>query len=150
MSQPVHVLLVRADGLLWALPVDNVDQTLELAGRSIHDVGGLPMVMFRDAALEVIDVAAVLSGAPPADRRSAVIVWAGGRRRAFAVDELVGQVWLEPVAVPAVADGPYVSGIVVTEGDRRAGTRAGRGGRRVGSGQRRGVRIHGDAAECAV
>ena len=48
MSEPVHVLVVTADGLLWALPVDNVDQTLELAGRSVHGVGGLPMVVFRD------------------------------------------------------------------------------------------------------
>lgn len=117
MSKTVHVLLVRADGLLWALPVDSVDQTLELAGRSVHDVAGVPMVMFRDSALEVVDLSAVLSGAAPTDRRSAVIVWAGGRRRVFAVDQLVGQMWLEPVAVPAVADGPYLAGIVVTGGE---------------------------------
>ena len=62
-----------------------------------------------------------------------MIVWAGGRRRAFAVDELVGQMWLEPVEVPAVADGPYVSGIVVTDGDEVVPvTRAGRGGRARG------------------
>ncbi len=65
MSKTVHVLLVRADGLLWALPVDSVDQTLELAGRSMHDVAGVPMVMFRDSALEVVDLSAVLSGAAP-------------------------------------------------------------------------------------
>jgi hypothetical protein len=116
LSNTVHVLLVRADGLLWALPIDSVDQTLELAGRSVHHVAGVPMVMFRDSALEVIDVSAVVSGATPTDRRSAVSVWAGGRRRVFAVDELVGQVWLERVAVPAVADGPFVAGIVVTDG----------------------------------
>ena len=116
MSEPVHVLVVKAGGMLWAVPIDNVDQTLELTGRSVHQVAGVPMVMFRDSALEVVDIADVLGVGTHADRRSAVIVWAGGRRRAFAVDELIGQMWLERVDVPAVAQGPYVAGIVVIDG----------------------------------
>ena len=60
MSEPVHVLVVKAGGMLWAVPIDNVDQTLELTGRSVHQVAGVPMVMFRDSALEVVDIADVL------------------------------------------------------------------------------------------
>ncbi len=71
MSEPVHVLVVKARGMLWALPIDNVDQTLELTGRSVHQVGGVPMVMFRDSALEVVDIADVLGvgSTPIAGRR---------------------------------------------------------------------------------
>jgi chemotaxis protein CheC len=41
------------------------------------------------------------------------VVWAGARRRVFAVDELVGQMVLEPQDVPAAARGAHTSGVVI-------------------------------------
>ena len=44
-----------------------------------------------------------------------VVVWAGARRRVFAVDELVGQMVLERQDVPAAASGAHTSGVVILQ-----------------------------------
>ena len=60
MSDHVHVLVVRAAGLSWALPMDNVEQTFAMRGRRIHDVAGVPLLIFRGQSLEVLDLASAL------------------------------------------------------------------------------------------
>jgi chemotaxis protein histidine kinase CheA len=69
MSDPVHVLVVRAAGLPWALPMDSVEQTFGMRGRRIHDVAGVPLLIFRGQSLELLDLASALGqpcdGEPP-------------------------------------------------------------------------------------
>ena len=115
MSESIHVLVVRAGGLSWALPMGSVEQTFAFRDRPVHDVAGVRIVVFREDALEVVDVAARLGGAAGADLVAGVVIWAGGRRRVFAVDELVGQMELERQDVPAAARGTHISGVVVLE-----------------------------------
>jgi chemotaxis protein CheC len=112
LSESLHVLVVRAGGLQWALPMDSVEQAFELSKLTVHTLPGSRVVVFRGDALEVIDTAARL-GLGAAEPAAAAIVWAGGRRRAFGVEKLVGQMWLERSPVPAAARGPYTSGVVV-------------------------------------
>lgn len=113
MSESIHVLVVRAGGLSWALPMGSVEQTFAFRDRIVHDVAGVLVVVFREDALEVVDVAARLGVAAGADLVAGVVIWAGGRRRVFAVDELVGQMVLERQDVPAAARGTHTSGVVV-------------------------------------
>src|SRR5436190_2360568 len=115
MSKPIHVLVVRAEGLLWALPMDSVEQTLAFADRRVHDVAGTPVLVFRGDALEVIDIASRLGVGADGDRVAGVVVWAGGRRRVFAVDDLLGQMVLEREAVPRAAEAAHMSSIVLME-----------------------------------
>jgi chemotaxis protein CheC len=118
MSDPVHVLVVRAAGLPWALPMDSVEQTFGMRGRRIHDVAGVPLLIFRGQSLEVLDLAAALGqpcdGEPP---EAAVIVWAGGRRHAFGVQELVGQLVLERSPLPSFVRSRFCSGAVIDASD---------------------------------
>ncbi len=114
MSEPIHVLIVRAAGLQWALPMGSVEQTFAFGERQVHTVAGKQVVVFRDDALEVIPIAARLGFGADAPLVAGVVVWAGGRRRAFAVDELVGQMMLELEDVPAAAASASTAGIVVT------------------------------------
>jgi chemotaxis protein CheC len=115
MSNSIHVLVVRAQGLLWALPMDSVEQTLAFADRRVHDVAGTPVLVFRGDALEVIDIAARLGFGAGGERVACVVVWAGGRRRVFAVDELIGQMVLEREVVPQAAEAEHMSSLVLME-----------------------------------
>jgi chemotaxis protein CheC len=115
MSDSIHVLVVRAAGLPWALPMDSVEQTLTFADRRVHDVAGTPVIVFRNDALEVIDLAERLGLGADREHVFGVVVWAGGRRRVFAVDELVGQMVLEREDVPPAARGPQTSGMVLLD-----------------------------------
>lgn len=115
MSESIHVLVVRAEGLLWALPMDSVEQTLAFADRRVHDVAGTPVLVFRGDALEVIDIAAQLGFGADSERVAGVVVWAGGRRRVFAVDELIGQMVLERETVPRAAEAAHMSSLVLME-----------------------------------
>jgi chemotaxis protein CheC len=113
MSESLHVLVVRAGGLPWALPMDSVEQAFELSRHTIHDLPGSRLVVFRGDALEVIDTAARLGLGDGGEPAAAAIVWAGGRRRAFGVERLIGQMWLECAPVPPAARGPHTSGVVL-------------------------------------
>jgi chemotaxis protein CheC len=113
MSESLHVLVVRAGGLPWALPMDSVEQAFELSRHTIHDLPGSRLVVFRGDALEVIDTAARLGLGDGGEPSAAAIVWAGGRRRAFGVERLIGQMWLDCAPVPAAARGPHTSGVVL-------------------------------------
>lgn len=115
MSESIHVLVVRAAGLSWALPMGSVEQTLAFGDRHVHDVAGAEVVVFRGDALEVIRIASRLGFTADGPLVAGVVIWAGGRRRVFAVDELVGQMVLERQDVPAAARGAHTSGVVVLD-----------------------------------
>jgi chemotaxis protein CheC len=112
MPDVVHVLVVRAGGLAWALPMAAVEQTFDLKAQVRRGVGGTRVVHFRGHVLELIDLADRL-GLGGGSSGAAVLVWASGRRRAFAVDELVGQLMAERLEVPELAIGRFVSGVVL-------------------------------------
>jgi chemotaxis protein histidine kinase CheA len=114
MSESVHLLVVRAGGLAWALPMSTVEQTFDLREHRVHRVGFVDVVSFRGQTIELVDVAdrLGLEHEPPT---AAVVVWATGRRRAFAVEKLVGQIQVQRLDVPALATGDYASGLVLYE-----------------------------------
>lgn len=116
MPGPVHVLVVRAAGLPWGLPMDAVEQTFDLRGRRRHRVGGSNVVVFRGETIELLDLVGQL-GLADGEPSAAVVVWAAGRRRAFAVDELVGQLLLDPIEMPPLAVGRFSREVVLHGGE---------------------------------
>jgi chemotaxis protein CheC len=114
MPEMVHLLVVRAGGLPWALPMAAVEQTFDLRQYDLHRVGRADVVSFRGQVLEVITLAdrVGVEGAPP---KAAVIAWASGRRRAFGVEQLVGQVQVERLELPPAAVGDMTSGVVLID-----------------------------------
>jgi chemotaxis protein CheC len=113
MSESIHVLVVRAAGLSWALPMGSVEQTFAFHERQVHNVAGAEVVVFRGDVLEVVRIASQLGFAGDGPLVAGVVVWAGARRRVFAVDELVGQMVLDRQDVPSAAHGVHTSGVVV-------------------------------------
>jgi chemotaxis protein CheC len=114
MADLAHLLVVRAAGALWGLPMEAVEQTFDLGSMRVHQIGSGRCVVHRDRALEVVDLAGVLGyGEEP--RQAGVIVWAAGRRHVFAIDEPIGQVVRERTSLPLLARGRHTSGVVVLE-----------------------------------
>jgi chemotaxis protein CheC len=114
VSEPVHVLLVQAGGLAWALPMASVEQAFHLKDAEVRNVGETRVVRFRDEVLELVDLAGRLnleSDDPP----SAVVVWGAGKRFALLVDELVNQVSAERVEMPRLAHGDFTDGAIYQE-----------------------------------
>ncbi len=100
----VRALLVAADGLSFAIPLDRIERTLRLADETVRTVAGDPLLALGDEAVPLLDAAAVLgdggtAGPPPA---FAVIVRGADRRVALAVSQLVGQRELVTRSLPAV------------------------------------------------
>ncbi|HUO71064.1 MAG TPA: chemotaxis protein CheC, partial [Solirubrobacteraceae bacterium] len=113
MPDQVHLLVVRAGGLPWALPMAAVEQTFDLREHKAHRVGDMAVVCFRDQVLELIDLAERL-GLTQEAPSAAVVVWASGRRRAFAIEEPVGQVMIERLQLPDLATGGFTSEVVLS------------------------------------
>src|SRR5919201_2827769 len=111
MARSEHFLVVRADADLWALPMQCVEQTFDLSATKIRGVGRTRVVCFRGSVLEVHDLAQLARGGRGSEQR-AVVLWAGGHRRVFTVDELVGQMLLERLEMPALFPGHRCAGVV--------------------------------------
>lgn len=116
MSEPLHVLVVRAGGLAWALPMAAVEQTFDLRVHRARRVGDAQVVCFRDHVIDLVDLADRLHLTHD-EPKSAVVVWAAGRRRAFAVDELVGQCSVDRLELPDLATGDFSNGAILYEDD---------------------------------
>ncbi len=118
MTDRVHVLVVQSAGQQWGLPMEFVEETFDLAGQRVHHVGSTPTVVFRDRVLEVIQLDEALGMPGAGGAGSAVIAWAGGRRRAFGVDELVGQMDVDRTDLPSMVRTPAASGAaILPDGD---------------------------------
>jgi len=94
------VLVVRSAGQQWGLPMEFVEETFDLSAHRVHRVGTTPTVVFRGRVLEVVELDEALGMAGGDASAAAVIAWAGGRRRAFGVDELVGQMEVDRTELP--------------------------------------------------
>ena len=116
----IEALMVRAGGQTFALPLSAVRRMLELRGEEIRRTEKGEIVTADGEAVVLVDLAEAL-GLPPAPRErvvSAVMVRAGHRRFALAVDALLGP---EEVVVTAgdeglAADGPFSGTTISSNG----------------------------------
>lgn len=117
MPNQMHLLVVRVGDTPWALPMDSVEQTIDLATISSHQVGRSRLAVYRGKALNVHRFAELIGAASSQEPAAGVVVWAGGRRHIFAVDSLVGQLELEVLEVPELARPRACSGIAHLDGE---------------------------------
>ena len=97
----MSALLVEANGLPFAIPLDRVERTLLLSDHTIRSVAGRRMLVMREDVLPIVDGSAALGhGASGDEATHAVIVRAGEQRLAVAVNHLVGQRELVTRALP--------------------------------------------------
>ncbi len=107
-------LLVEAEGVPFAIPLDRVERTLRLEDHAVRSVAGSRMLVLRDGVLPLIDAGEALAGrvVPSGEAHDhAVIVRGRDRRLALAVGTLVGQRELVTRPLPPeVSDRAAVSG----------------------------------------
>ncbi len=86
-------LMVVARGIVYAIPLVSVTETLPVRGADIHSVGGRRLLRLRDALLPVLELAAALGDRRPAVTEPAYIVAAqhAGRQVALLVDHVLGE-----------------------------------------------------------
>jgi Chemotaxis protein histidine kinase and related k inases len=87
----VPTLLVDAQDLPFALPLERVERTLQLDEQVVRSVAGRRMLVLDEAAIPLVDLADVLGYGPSYRRSHAVLVRSGERRFALEVDGLIGQ-----------------------------------------------------------
>jgi chemotaxis protein CheC len=115
MTDLVHALVVRVGDVRCALPMSHVEQTFRLSNHRIHNVGGTLCLLFRGRSLPLYRLADQLGLWEAEEPTEAVIVWVGGRRLSFAVNELIGQIELERIPLPALAASPFCTGALIDE-----------------------------------
>jgi two-component system chemotaxis sensor kinase CheA len=110
----MSALLVEAEGVPFAIPLDRVERTLRLEDHAVRSVAGSRMLVLRDGVLPLIDAGAALAGRTTRSAEAhdhAVIVRGRDRRLALAVGTLVGQRELVTRPLPPeVSDRAAVSG----------------------------------------
>lgn len=110
-----HLLIVKAGAGLWALPMEAVEQTFRLDSVRRCRAGSATLVHYRGTTLELHDLAAAL-GEPTGENGFGVVLWAGGQRRVFSVDTLVGQMSLDQQPMPAEAGSRYCRRVTLYDG----------------------------------
>jgi two-component system, chemotaxis family, sensor kinase CheA len=110
----MSALLVEAEQMPFAIPLDRVERTLRLEDHAVRSVAGSRMLVLRDGVLPLIDAGEALAGriVPSGEAHDhAVIVRGRDRRLALAVGTLVGQRELVTRPLPPeVSDRAAVSG----------------------------------------
>lgn len=86
-----HVMIVEAGGQLFGLPLDAIIETARVPQAAIGRVGAAPVVVLRNRAVPVIDLATVLGVEAAADEDEAtlVVAVANGECGAFRVDRIL-------------------------------------------------------------
>lgn len=95
--------------------MDSVEQTFDISAFPIRSLGAGRIVHFRGRTLELHDLAGRLGLDAGGAAKAGVVVWAGGRRCAFAVEGLVGQSVFERIDLPTLAHGRSCSGVVLDD-----------------------------------
>jgi two-component system chemotaxis sensor kinase CheA len=89
----IQALMVRAAGLLYAIPLGPIEETIKVSKDDIEDIAGNRVLTIRGRVHPVAELTEVLgspgNGAP--GQRYVLVVAVGDRRFCVAVDELLGQ-----------------------------------------------------------
>ncbi len=117
MAEKTQLLAVRAGGKTWALPLGSVEQTFDLGSTPTRGIGRTRGVLYRGSVLELHDLASRLGADGGGEATAGVALWAAGRRRVFAVEELVGQVVLELHPLPELARSATTTAVVLLDGE---------------------------------
>ncbi len=96
-------LLVETGSVPFAIPLERVERTVNLAEQTVRSVTGKRMLVLSDGVLPLIDLSEALGHAPSPDASFVVIARGAERRLALVVEQLVGQRELVTRPLPAEA-----------------------------------------------
>jgi two-component system chemotaxis sensor kinase CheA len=94
-------LLVESESVPFAIPLERVERTVNLAEQTVRSVTGRRMLVLTDGVLPLIDLAESLGYAPSPEAAFVVIARGAERRLALVVERLVGQRELVTRPLPA-------------------------------------------------
>jgi two-component system, chemotaxis family, sensor kinase CheA len=107
----VPALLVESHATPFAIPLERVERTVNLAEQTVRSVIGRRTLVLGDGVLPLIDLAEALGYEPAPDAGYVVITRGADRRLALVVERLVGQRELVTRPLPAeVGDASSLSG----------------------------------------
>jgi two-component system chemotaxis sensor kinase CheA len=107
----VPALLVESHATPFAIPLERVERTVNLAEQTVRSVIGRRTLVLGDRVLPLIDLAEALGYEPAPDAGYVVITRGADRRLALVVERLVGQRELVTRPLPAeVGDASSLSG----------------------------------------
>ncbi|HEY2868701.1 MAG TPA: chemotaxis protein CheA [Gaiellales bacterium] len=128
-------LLVESQTVPFAIPLERVERTVNLADQTVRSVTGQRMLVLSDGVLPLIDLAEALGYEPAPEAAFVVIARGAEQRMALVVEQLVGQHELVTRPLPAEAGSQSClsGGAVLSDGtislivdcDALAETRAG-------------------------
>ncbi len=89
----IPALVVRAAGETYAIPLNNVQETLELTRRQVKTIERREVISVRGTTVPLVDLRDLfrLASGPRAEVCYAVIAGVGQNRMALVVEELIGQ-----------------------------------------------------------
>jgi two-component system chemotaxis sensor kinase CheA len=96
-------LLVESQSVPFAIPLERVERTVNLAGQTVRSVTGKRMLVLTDGVLPLVDLAEALGYGSAPDASFVVIARGAERRLALVVEALVGQRELVTRPLPAEA-----------------------------------------------
>jgi two-component system, chemotaxis family, sensor kinase CheA len=130
-------LLVESQTVPFAIPLERVERTVNLAEQAVRSVTGRRMLVLSDGVLPLIDLAEALGYDPAPEAEFVVIARGAEQRMALVVERLVGQRELVTRPLPAEAGSQSClsGGAVLSDGtislivdcDALAEARTGRG-----------------------
>jgi two-component system, chemotaxis family, sensor kinase CheA len=96
-------LLVESQTVPFAIPLERVERTVNLAEQTVRSVTGRRMLVLSDGVLPLIDLAEALGYEPASEAEFVVIARGAEQRMALVVERLVGQRELVTRPLPAEA-----------------------------------------------
>jgi two-component system, chemotaxis family, sensor kinase CheA len=96
-------LLVESQTVPFAIPLERVERTVNLAEQTVRSVTGRRMLVLSDGVLPLIDLAEALGYDPAPEAEFVVIARGAEQRMALVVERLVGQRELVTRPLPAEA-----------------------------------------------
>jgi two-component system, chemotaxis family, sensor kinase CheA len=130
-------LLVESQTVPFAIPLERVERTVNLAEQTVRSVTGQRMLVLSDGVLPLIDLAEALGYDPAPEAEFVVIARGAEQRMALVVERLVGQRELvtRPLPADAGSQSCLSGGAVLSDGtislivdcDALAEARAGHG-----------------------
>lgn len=113
----IQSLMVRASGIVYAVPLAPVEETLIIKSKDIKEIAGQKVTIVREKVYPLFELSEILSGHGNGshDERYILVIATGDRRFCIAVDELVGQ---EEIVIKTIegkyTDANYVLGATIT------------------------------------
>ncbi len=116
----IRALLVRAEDVVYAIPLTAVSEVVRLPREAIASVGGRPVVNYRDDAVPVLGLADLLRGTAnlelPPGHAHVVVIGLGGRKLGLRVDAPLGNQEVVIKALSGIgATSPCISGATILD-----------------------------------